>query len=98
MIITHDKMQLLVPYLRDVLRILDQHEMKVLDTHSKTEAQENSPRDAVSEEPDENDTSVDGGSIFDDTSSQESNPSTITISSDDGEVLITTTDFTDMLK
>ena len=98
MIITHDNMQLLVPYLRDILRILDQHEMEALDTHSKTEAQEGSPRDAVREELDENDTSVDGGSIFDDTSSQESSPSIITISSDDGEALFTTTEFTDILK
>jgi hypothetical protein len=98
MIITHDNMQLLVPYLRDVLRILDQHEMKVLDAHSKTEAQESSPRDAASEELDENDTSMDGGSIFDNTNSQESSPSTLTISSGNGEALFTTTDFTDILK
>jgi hypothetical protein len=98
MIITYDKMQLLAPYFRDVLRTLDQHEMKVLDTHSKTEAQKSSPWGAVSEELDENDTSVDGGSIFDDTSSQESSPSIITISSDDGEALFTTTEFTDILK
>jgi hypothetical protein len=96
MIITQDKMQLVAPYLRDALRILDQHEMKVLDTQNKTDAQESSPRDAVSEELDGNDTSVDDDSVFDDTSSQESSPSAITISSNDNKALLTATGFVDI--
>jgi hypothetical protein len=105
--ITYDKMQLVVPYLRNILRIIDrtieEYEMKVLNTPSKPEAQENSGLDGVSEELDENGTSVDGGSVFGDTSSQESSPSTITVSSSDqvtgdGEAQFTSTDVADILE
>jgi hypothetical protein len=107
LILSYAMMQLQVAYLRDVLIILDQYQMKSLDTHSKTEAQESSPPDAVSEKLDENDTSVDDGSVFDDANSQEpsssSSSSTTSISSgdqvsDDDEALYTATDFIDILK
>jgi hypothetical protein len=98
MILSYAMMQLLVPYLRDCLMILHQYEIKSLDTHSKTEAQESLFLDAVSENLDENDTSVDGGSVFDDANTQESSSRTTPISSDDDEAVFTTKYFMDILK
>jgi hypothetical protein len=104
--LTYTMVQVLVPYLRDCLMILDQYQMRSLDMQSKTQAQESSLLDAarsslldaVSENLDENENSVDGGSVFDDANTQKSSSRTTPISSDDDEAVFTTTDFMDILK